>query len=74
MGTISLFSWDHLITLKASHETNGTNEPCLPGSNTQEEPLEAIDLDEIYKYTNEFQIDIKRIQIQIDTSGSIGQT
>eukprot|EP01043_Picozoa_sp_COSAG02_P012299 COSAG02_NODE_473_length_21601_cov_136.065994_4_plen_51_part_00 len=33
--------------LKAN-ETNGTNETCQH-STAQEEPLEAIDLDEIYK-------------------------
>ena len=35
-----------------SNETNETNETCLH-STTQEEPLEVIDLDEIYKFSKE---------------------
>ena len=35
-----------------TNETNETNETCLP-STEQEEPLEFIDLDEIYKLDKE---------------------
>ena len=35
-----------------SNEANETNESCLH-STTQEEPLEVIDLDEIYKFSKE---------------------
>jgi hypothetical protein len=38
--------------LSETNETNETNESCLH-STTQEEPLEVIDLDEIYKFSKE---------------------